>query len=128
MPGPTQTVFTVLGPLSPFSGSNVSALFEYPSFSTGNYFPNVRGKTHMIILNDNAGSDAVTVTFDLSAAVSDQYGGSLPVTDKSVTIGAGEGKILGPFSANAETSGNVLMSWAGPALATEVRVLVFKTQ
>jgi len=83
----------------------------------GDEFVNT-GKELLLVNHTNGGGSAVTLTITTSATVD-----GLAVADRTVSIGAGEFHVLGPFETSQynDANGKVQLGWSS---ATDIEVAV----
>lgn len=89
----------------------------------GDSFANT-GREFLLITNGGAGGITLTIVTQNTTFLNSLLGG-LAVADRTVTVGIGETKLVGPFETNVynDTSNLVQMTYSG---VTSVTVSVFK--
>lgn len=95
----------------------LAALTETP-----NQFANTIGKTFIVLKNTGAG--AHTITFQPTTTVPETGGGALPLEPVDIALSAGQEKIVGPWSSNFQTTGNVIFSV--DSVPAEISAKVYK--
>jgi len=101
-------------------------LWENPDAVNGNKFANVRGKC-LIVVQNTDDTDDLTITMDATTVVPETPDG-LPVQDPTIVIGPGEANLIGPFTGNFESDGEVGLDYTlgGALLATEINIAVIQ--